>query len=108
VTRDEIEAARQNAHELQNMDPHQFRNTKQAELCKAVAKDLLALCIEARPRDPGKCPGCGSGDLGGKMPAFWVPLNEAGEPIGEWADWEGETEMEMGPERCCFECGHEW
>ena len=106
MTREEFEEARKNAHALEQMDAHAFKNVKQAELCKAVAKALLVLCIELTPRDPGKCPGCGSAELGGQMAAFWVPLDKDGVPTGEWIDWERETEL--GPKRCCYECGFEW
>lgn len=53
-----------------------------------------------------KCPECGSTDLGGLMEAFWVPLNEDGEPKGDWNDWSGETEI--GEKRICYGCGIEF
>lgn len=52
------------------------------------------------------CPNCGSTNIGGLMPAFWVALNADGEPVNNWHDWGSETEL--GPQRCCFQCNHEW
>lgn len=40
------------------------------------------------------------------MEAFWVPLNDAGEPDGDWNDWSGETEI--GEKRMCYDCGKEF
>ena len=40
------------------------------------------------------------------MAAFFVALTPAGEPDGQWSDWESNTEL--GPRRNCGECGHEW
>ena len=40
------------------------------------------------------------------MQAFWVALDESGDMQGEWSDYQSATEM--GPERICYECDHEF
>lgn len=53
-----------------------------------------------------KCPRCGSEDVGALMAAFWVPVDGEGDPKLAWGDMESETEL--GPERLCYVCNHEW
>lgn len=52
------------------------------------------------------CPKCGSHNISGLMAAFWVSLNRDGEMSGQWRDYEESTEI--GPERLCKDCGHEF
>lgn len=52
-----------------------------------------------------KCPKCGSGNISGLMQAFWVPLTD-GEFVGEWKELQSETEI--GEERLCRDCEHEF
>lgn len=49
-----------------------------------------------------KCPNCGSDQVGGLVAAFWYPVSE---DLNE-ARLMGETEM--GHERLCFACDHEF
>lgn len=59
------------------------------------------------PTDEGlACPKCGSRDIGGLMQSFFVALGDDGSPKGRWADWCSETEL--GTERVCYQCSHEW
>ena len=53
-----------------------------------------------------KCPECGSEDVLGSIAAFWVGLDKNGEAVGDWNDWQGNTEL--SDERHCNDCGHEW
>ena len=52
------------------------------------------------------CPKCGSTELLGLFAAFWVKLDSAGEPIGQWRDWQSETEITE--KRTCLRCDHEF
>lgn len=52
------------------------------------------------------CPKCGAFEISGLMGAFWVQLNEEGEPAKPWSDYASETEL--GTERLCRECDHTW
>lgn len=38
--------------------------------------------------------------------AFWTPLTADGGIAAEWRSLESETEV--GPERVCYQCDHEW
>jgi hypothetical protein len=53
--------------------------------------------------ETSKCPLCGSTQLGGLMSSFFVAIDADGSPLGQWQDWESETEL--GAERCCYSCG---
>jgi ribosomal protein L37AE/L43A len=53
-----------------------------------------------------KCPECGSTNVSGLMQSFWVCLGKDEYPLGEWNDWS--TETELGEERMCRDCEHEW
>lgn len=48
------------------------------------------------------CPKCGSKYVSGLIAAFWAPANVDQSEI----DWHSNTEM--GPERCCGKCEHQW
>ena len=52
------------------------------------------------------CPKCGSKPVGGLMESFYVVLGADGSPVGQWTDWDSETELGSG--RLCYDCGHEW
>jgi hypothetical protein len=52
------------------------------------------------------CPKCKSEKLGGLMEAFWVPIDNEGEMLGQWSDYSSETEV--GDKRICYDCGHEF
>ncbi len=56
--------------------------------------------------DGHKCPHCGGTDIGGLMGAFWVWIDKSGDPMAEWRNLEGETEV--GPERFCYTCQKEF
>lgn len=60
------------------------------------------------PAEPieGECPKCGSKHIGGLMQGFFVALGENGSPVGDWNDWSSETEL--GTERLCYDCDHQW
>lgn len=51
------------------------------------------------------CPKCGSKHVGGLMQSFYVPLVD-GEMKGQFHDYCSETEV--GDERVCYDCSHEW
>jgi hypothetical protein len=54
-----------------------------------------------------RCPKCGSGDVAGLVAAFWVSLNEDGEPeIPLHKSVESNTELTA--QRQCTHCEHEW
>lgn len=53
-----------------------------------------------------KCPKCGSNDIAGLIPSFWVPLCEDGMPEGQWRDWESNTQL--SEQRQCSSCFYEW
>lgn len=61
---------------------------------------------EATPPAPLQCPQCGSTKLSGLMAAFWVSLTPEETLDGQWSDYEGCTEI--GEERLCSDCGHEF
>ena len=56
--------------------------------------------------DKEHCPECGSGEVSRLMQAFWVTVTADGGLEGEWSDYESCTEL--GDERLCRCCGHEW
>lgn len=51
--------------------------------------------------DVEKCPKCGSDDVAGLVMAFYVPMKNQFD-----ATWQSESEI--GPERYCGNCDHEW
>lgn len=51
------------------------------------------------------CPECGSNHVGGLVAAFYVVLNSESGPASD-VTWESESEI--GPERLCYDCDHEW
>lgn len=53
-----------------------------------------------------RCPNCGNTQVSGLMASFFVPLDQDGEPDGDWNDWNGESELT--PTRTCHKCDHEW
>ncbi|GEM_PF-4420648 len=53
-----------------------------------------------------RCPECGSEKISGLMASFWVSLESDETMQGQWSDYEGATEI--GEERLCAECGHEF
>lgn len=53
-----------------------------------------------------KCPKCGSTHIGGLMQAFWVPLLSDGTMKGQFHEYE--TETELGPDRLCYDCDHQF
>lgn len=61
----------------------------------------------ATKKNPASCPKCGSHDVAGLVAAFWVGVDAEGlpdRPLHECV--EGNTEL--GPERQCGDCNHEW
>lgn len=52
------------------------------------------------------CPKCGSTKICGLMAAFWVRVTADGGLIGQFSDYSSDTEI--GPERMCTECEHEF
>jgi len=52
------------------------------------------------------CPNCGGARISGLMAAFWVTLTDDETMDGKWSDYESCTEI--GDERLCADCGHEW
>ena len=48
-----------------------------------------------------RCPNCKSDKVAGLVASFWTSVNS-----GEKVTWESESEL--GPERRCAECDHEW
>lgn len=53
------------------------------------------------------CPNCGSTHIAGLVAAFWVTLDEDGNLKEALIDAvHGNTEI--GPERQCSDCNHEW
>lgn len=40
------------------------------------------------------------------MQSFFVPITEDGDMEGEWIDYQSETEI--GEERICYDCDHEF
>jgi len=57
-------------------------------------------------KNSGKCPNCGSDQIGGLMAAFFVPIDQEGEMIGQWREYQSETAI--GTVRLCYGCEHEW
>jgi len=53
-----------------------------------------------------RCPKCGSAKIAGLMAAFWVSLASDETMEGQWSDYESATEI--GDERLCSECSHEF
>ena len=53
------------------------------------------------------CPKCKSSEIGGLVQAFWVALDETENPTKQLSELV-DTETEVGSERTCFDCGHEW
>lgn len=52
------------------------------------------------------CPKCGSRELSGLVAAFWARLSPSGWYYYPFGDHESDTEI--GPERLCRRCGHEF
>lgn len=61
---------------------------------------------EASPGELGKCPSCGCSDVSGLMSAFWVTLDEDGNPVKS-ADVV-ESDSELTDMRRCASCMAEW
>lgn len=62
---------------------------------------------KAKPKDCGpECPECCSRNVAGLMAAFWVTIDEDGALVGQFSDYSDDTEI--GPERMCRTCGHEF
>ncbi len=53
-----------------------------------------------------ECPKCGSKEVSGLYEGFWVELDEDGEIVGDWGEYDGCSDV--GPKRHCRGCGHEW
>jgi hypothetical protein len=51
-----------------------------------------------------RCPKCGSTNILGLVAAFWVRVDENGDPVGD-PSWR--TESEVTEQRMCGECGEE-
>lgn len=69
----------------------------------------MAKKIKATPQPNeqlAQCPKCGSGYIGGLMAAFYVSLGADGTPKDDWQHWSSESEL--GTERICYNCNHEW
>ena len=54
----------------------------------------------------GRCPKCGSNRISGLVGSFWAEVDEEGNMIHDWQSHESSTEI--GPERCCGKCAHEF
>lgn len=63
------------------------------------------LADQLRQSNDNNCPQCRSDNIAGLMQSFFVKLSD-GEPAGQWRDWESNSEL--GPQRSCGDCGHEW
>lgn len=53
------------------------------------------------------CPKCSSTEVSGLVQAFWAQINKEGAPVIPLHRLV-ESETEIGGERLCGECGHEW
>jgi hypothetical protein len=51
------------------------------------------------------CPKCKSTDISGLIQAFWIGLDKNGNFIEPRSI---RSEAELGEERLCNKCGHEW
>lgn len=49
---------------------------------------------------------CGSANVVGLVAGFWAELDEHGGMKNDFAHHSSDTEL--GPERMCLDCGHEW
>ena len=52
------------------------------------------------------CPNCNSQNIAGLVAAFWTPLDQNGE--ANLSNLNVASESEVGIERCCSDCGHEF
>lgn len=52
------------------------------------------------------CPECDSKNIAGLVAAFWIGLDEDGG--ADLMDVSLSSETEIGPERMCRDCGHEF
>jgi hypothetical protein len=52
------------------------------------------------------CPQCGSRNTSGLVQSFWAAVTEEGDMVEEWSNLSSETQV--GPERLCRDCDHEF
>lgn len=53
------------------------------------------------------CPKCKSENICGLVQAFWIGIDEIGNPTERVGDV-AESSTELGIERMCSDCQHEW
>ena len=60
-----------------------------------------------RPEGVGPvCPACGSRNTAGLVLSFWAEIDEHGNLLKQFHEHEADTEL--GPQRMCSDCNHEW
>ena len=57
--------------------------------------------------NPCKCQKCGGTNVAGLVAPFWTKIEADGTPTKRLRD-SVESETEVGDERQCGDCGHEW